>query len=149
MPKPVAAGLVMVSEGKVLLVHPGGPYFKRRDAGIWSIPKGLVDPGEDYLVAARREFEEETGFRPPPGGYVSLGVGTQSKKIVHAWAFEGTWDPSELRSNTFELEWPPKSGSTATFPEVDRAAFFELSVAREKAIKGQIPLLERALAMYG
>ncbi|HJK92666.1 MAG TPA: NUDIX domain-containing protein [Polyangiaceae bacterium LLY-WYZ-15_(1-7)] len=149
MPRQVAAGLVMVRGDEVLLAHPGGPYFRRRDAGVWSIPKGLAEPGEELLAAARRELEEETGYAPPTDerAYVDLGVAKQSKKDVHAWAFRlrGGWDPAELVSNEFELEWPPKSGTMQRFPEVDRAAFFPLEVAREKAVKAQVVLLERAL----
>ena len=129
-----------------MLVHPGGPFFANKDAGVWSIPKGLVDPGEDLLATARREFEEETGFRPPDEGYVALGFGKQSRKIVHAWAFVGEWDPSDLQSNHFEMEWPRGSGRMRSFPEADAADFFTLDQARSKAVKGQIGLLERALA---
>jgi predicted NUDIX family NTP pyrophosphohydrolase len=147
--KKVSAGLVMVRGDEVLLVHPGGPFFKNKDAGAWSIPKGLVDPGEDLLATARREFEEETGFRPPEGGYVSLGFGKQSRKIVHAWAFRGDWDPSKLASNEFEMEWPRGSGKMRRFPEADAAAFYSLDQARIKAVKGQVGLLERAIAKLG
>lgn len=145
MPRATAAGLVMVSGDKVLLVHPGGPYHRRRDEGVWSIPKGLAEPGEDLLVAARREFEEETGHRPPEDGLVPLGSIKQARKTVYAWGFAGQWDPRELSSNEFELEWPPGSGRRARFPEVDRAAFFTLEEARRKAVPAQLPLLERAL----
>jgi predicted NUDIX family NTP pyrophosphohydrolase len=150
----ISVGLVMVQAGHVLLVHPGGPFFAKKDAGAWSIPKGLPDPGEDLFAAACREFQEETGFHPPsePTAYHPLGSAKQTKKIVHAWAFElpedAEWSPDDLVSNTFELEWPPKSGKRTSFPEVDRGAFFELETARVRAVQGQIPLLERALAAF-
>lgn len=145
----VSAGLVMVRHSEVLLVHPGGPFFKNKDTGVWSIPKGLVEAGEDLLATARREFEEETGYRPPDTGYVSLGFGKQSRKIVHAWAFRGEWDPATLQSNEFEMEWPRGSGKMRMFPEADAAEFFSLDRARTKAIKGQVGLLERAIKQLG
>lgn len=145
-----AAGLVLVRHQpaglRYLLVHPGGPYFARRDAGVWSIPKGLVEDGEDRLAAARREFGEETGWATPDGGYIELGAARQSKKLVHAWAFVGDAELTTLRSNAFELEWPPKSGQLQAFPEVDRADFFDLPTAREKIVAAQFVLLERAAA---
>jgi predicted NUDIX family NTP pyrophosphohydrolase len=132
---------------RVLLVHPGGPFFKRRDAGVWSIPKGMCEPGEAPAAAALREFREELGFDPAPRELFDLGQIKQSGgKIVMAWAFSGEWDPSLARSITFELEWPPGSGTLQVFPEVDRAEFFEGPVALEKAIVAQRPLIERALA---
>jgi predicted NUDIX family NTP pyrophosphohydrolase len=148
MPK-LSAGLVMVdSQERVLLVHPGGPFFKRRDAGVWSIPKGLCEPGEALEAAARREFREELGFEPGPAEYLApLGSVRQSGgKVVHAWAFRGDWDPTALVSIMFELEWPPGSGKLGRFPEVDRAAFLAAPVAEQKIIAAQRPLLERALA---
>lgn len=147
MPK-LSAGLVMVDpRARVLLVHPGGPFFKRRDSGVWSIPKGLVEPGEAPEAAARREFKEELGFDPEPRELFPLGhVKQGGGKVVHAWAFLGEWDPSELQSITFALEWPPKSGALQTFPEVDRAEFFEGAVAEEKIIAAQRPLITRAIA---
>ncbi|HTV23021.1 MAG TPA: NUDIX domain-containing protein [Polyangiaceae bacterium] len=147
MPK-ISCGLVMVdARARVLLVHPGGPFYKRRDAGIWSIPKGLSEPGEALVDAARREFREELGFDPEAKELYPLGDVKQSGgKVVHAWAFQGEWDPSLIQSITFELEWPPNSGKREVFPEVDRAAFFEEAVAREKVIAAQWPLLERAIA---
>jgi len=132
---------------RVLLVHPGGPFFKRRDAGVWSIPKGMCEPGETPTAAARREFREELGFDPAPEQLFDLGQIKQSGgKIVMAWAFSGEWDPTLVRSVTFELEWPPGSGTLQVFPEVDRADFFEGPIALEKAIVAQRPLIERALA---
>jgi len=132
---------------RVLLVHPGGPFFKRRDAGVWSIPKGMNEPGEEPLETARREFREELGFDPGAVELFDLGQVKQSGgKLVRAWAFLGEWDPAAIRSVTFELEWPPGSGKLEAFPEVDRAEFFEGPVAEEKIIAAQRPLVVRALA---
>lgn len=132
---------------RVLLVHPGGPFYKRRDAGVWSIPKGLADPGEAPLAAALREFREELGFVPETQELFDLGEIKQSGgKVVHAWAFQGEWDPALLSSITFELEWPPNSGKLEAFPEVDRAEFFEGPAAEEKIILAQRPLIQRAIA---
>jgi predicted NUDIX family NTP pyrophosphohydrolase len=134
---------------EVLLVHPGGPFFARRDDGVWSIPKGEVEPGESLLDAARREFEEETGVRVQ-GPFVELPPVRQAGgKVVHAWAVEGDCDPAALRSDTFTLEWPPRSGRTATFPEVDRAAFFDLAVARRKIHPAQAVWLDALARRYG
>jgi predicted NUDIX family NTP pyrophosphohydrolase len=131
---------------RVLLVHPGGPFYKRRDAGVWSIPKGLSEAGEAPLDAALREFREELGFDPTPKELFDLGEIKQSGgKWVHAWAFQGEWDPKDLVSITFELEWPPNSGKRELFPEVDRAAFFEGPVAEQKVIVAQRPLIARAI----
>jgi len=141
-----SAGIVMFRRRasiEVLLVHPGGPFFARRDDGVWSIPKGLPNADEDLLSAAKREFCEETGISAPPSGYVELGMVQQTNKRVHAWAFEGDFDPGTLISNTFELEWPPRSGQRHSFPEVDRADFFTLEAARPKIIAAQMELLER------
>lgn len=127
---------------EVLLVHPGGPYFARKDEGAWSIPKGLVDPSEQPLDAARREFEEETALRPS-GPFLELTpVRQKGGKIVQAWAFTGDCDPETLRSNTFTMEWPPGSGRTQAFPEIDRAAFFGLDDARQKINPAQLALLD-------
>jgi predicted NUDIX family NTP pyrophosphohydrolase len=132
---------------RVLLVHPGGPFYKRRDAGVWSIPKGLSEPGEAPIDAARREFREELGFDPQPKELFDLGQVKQSGgKLVQAWAFAGEWDPARIASLTFELEWPPNSGKREAFPEVDRAEFFEGPVAEEKIIVAQRPLIQRAIA---
>jgi predicted NUDIX family NTP pyrophosphohydrolase len=146
MPK-ISCGLVMVdSRSRVLLVHPGGPFYRRRDAGVWSIPKGLSEPGEAPLDAALREFREELGFDPAPRELFELGQIKQSGgKIVQAWAFSGEWDPAGLVSITFELEWPPGSGKRELFPEVDRAEFFEGPVAEQKIIVAQRPLIARAI----
>ena len=144
----VSCGLVMVdARDRVLLVHPGGPFYKRRDEGVWSIPKGLSEPGEAPIDAALREFREELGFDPEPKELFDLGQVKQSGgKLVHAWAFAGEWDPALIASLTFELEWPPNSGKREAFPEVDRAEFFEGPVAEEKIIVAQRPLIQRAIA---
>ena len=136
-------------ELEFLLVHPGGPLWQTMDAGIWSIPKGEIHPGEDGLEAAQREFEEELGLNAQ-GPFVELMPITQkSGKIVHAWAFAGDCDPRQIRSNTFSMEWPPHSGRTGTFPEVDRAAFFNLEQARVQLLPAQVPLLEELLRKLG
>jgi len=128
---------------EILLAHPGGPFWKNKDDGAWTIPKGEVTPGEDLLAAAIREFTEETGLTPTPP-FVSLGeIKHKSGKIVHAWAFQGDCDPAEIRSNTFKLEWPPKSGRTQEFPEIDRAKFYDLAAARQKILVSELPLLDR------
>ena len=132
-----------------LLVHPGGPLWQNQDAGIWSIPKGEIHPGEDGLAAAKREFGEELGL-PAQGAFVELAPITQkSGKIVHAWGFAGDCDPSQIRSNTFSMEWPPHSGRMGTFPEVDRAAFFNLEQAKVRIIPAQVPLLEELVRKVG
>lgn len=126
-------------------MHPGGPFWARKDEGVWSIPKGAYEPGEEPLAAARREFEEETGARPE-GEAVALGAFRQSTaKIVDAWAIEGDFDPATLKSNTFTLEWPPRSGQEREVPEVDRAAWFTPEEAARKLLKGQRPILEALL----
>lgn len=128
---------------EVFLVHPGGPFWAKKDLAAWSIPKGEFDLGEDPLSAAQRELREETGFSVP-GPFAALGTVKQSgSKTIHAFAAPAEVDPEKIVSNTFELEWPPRSGRIAVFPEVDRAAWFTLEVAREKIHRGQIELLER------
>jgi predicted NUDIX family NTP pyrophosphohydrolase len=135
---------------EVLLVHMGGPFWSRRDAGGWSIPKGEHEPGEDSLRAARREFAEELGIKPPVGSALDLGeVKQPSGKLIHAWALEADLDVSEIHSNTFELEWPRGSGKLERFPEVDRAGWFAIDDAREKLVGGQVPFLERLLERAG
>ncbi len=130
---------------EVLLVHPGGPFWQRRDLGAWTIPKGEVQSGEDLLDAARREFHEETGW-PADGEAVSLGqVRQASRKIVHAWAIEGQFDPATLNSNRFEMEWPPRSGRASSFPEADKAAWFGIDEARRRILSAQAPLLDALL----
>lgn len=131
---------------QVFLVHPGGPFWKKKDQGAWSIPKGEYEQGEDPLAAAKREFEEETGIRPE-GKFIALDQLKQpSAKIVAAWAFEGDCSPNAIRSNSFSLEWPPKSGRTQEFPEVDRADWFPLEEARKRLVKGQVGFLDRLIA---
>ena len=152
MPK-LSAGLlvyrVIDGEPEVLLVHPGGPYWAKKDEGAWSIPKGEYEPDEEPLEVALREFEEEIGQTPPePTGAVSLGELRQpSGKIVNAWAVKGDLDVSDVRSNTFEMEWPPRSGRTQEFPEVDRAAWFGLEEARSKLLRGQLGFIDRLVAL--
>ena len=145
MPK-VSAGLLMYRvrerELEFLLAHPGGPLWRKRDAGAWTIPKGEIQDDEDLLAAARREFAEELGFAAH-GDFIPLSPITQkSGKIVHAWAVEGDCDPTAVKSNTFKLEWPPKSGRFQSCPEVDRAEFFRMTQAKQKINPAQIPLLE-------
>ncbi|MCF8571158.1 NUDIX domain-containing protein [Gordonia sp. HY002] len=144
----LSAGILLYRKAsgavEVFLVHPGGPFFARKDDGAWSIPKGLVHPGEDLLDAARREFAEETGHRVPDGDAVDLGeVRLKSGKRVRAFAVEGDVDADATVSNTFEMIWPPKSGRTQSFPEVDRAAWFAVDDARVKLNAAQSEFLER------
>jgi len=135
---------------EVLLVHPGGPAWTKRDVGAWSIPKGECTEGEDPLAAARREFEEELGSAPPDGEPADLGeIRQRSGKRVRAWAIGGDLDASEIVSNTVDFEWPPRSGQTIEIPEVDRAEWFGLDVAREKINIGQVPLLDRLEELLG
>jgi predicted NUDIX family NTP pyrophosphohydrolase len=127
---------------EVLLVHPGGPVWARRDLGAWSIPKGEPAEGEDLLAAARRELLEETGFEVE-GSFLQLApVCQKGGKTVHAWAIEADVDPAQLRSNAFSMEWPPRSGRTQEFPEVDRAEWFPLDEARRRINAGQVPLID-------
>jgi predicted NUDIX family NTP pyrophosphohydrolase len=130
----------------VLLVHPGGPFWRHKDEGAWSIPKGEIDEGEDALAAARREFSEETDYRPKRKAWDLGSIRQPGGKHVQAWAVQDDWDPARLASNTFEMEWPPHSGRIATFPEIDKAAWFGLDEARTKILKGQIPFLDRLAA---
>jgi predicted NUDIX family NTP pyrophosphohydrolase len=128
---------------EVLLVHPGGPFWAKKDLGAWSIPKGEYDDGEDPQAAARREFAEELGS-PADGDLVDLGeVRQRGGKVVTAWALEGDIDAEAIASNTFTMEWPPRSGTMREFPEVDRAGWFGLDEARERILPAQAPLLER------
>ena len=153
MPKR-SAGLLLDRETsagvEALLVHPGGPFWAKKDDGAWSVPKGLIDEGEEPLAAARREFEEETGGRPPDAEPIPLDPLRQpGGKIVLAWAVRGEFDPTTLKSGTFSMEWPVKSGHQREFPEVDRAAWFTLADARVKLLAGQrgfLDQLERLLA---
>jgi predicted NUDIX family NTP pyrophosphohydrolase len=141
-----SAGILLFRRRPVLQVflgHPGGPFWARRDEGAWTIPKGLVDPGESAQDAARREFEEETGVAVE-GELISLGtVRMKSGKIVNAWAVEGDADPETTRSNTVEIEWPPRSGRIRAYPEVDRCAWFDLDTARRSIHPSQVPFLDR------
>ncbi len=145
MPKE-SAGLLLfrrrAGELEVFLVHPGGPFWAKKDQAAWSIPKGEFSSGEEPLAAARREFAEETGFTPA-GPCRALGPHKQpGGKIVHAWAVEADCDPAAIRSNTFTMEWPPRSGRKQEFPEIDRAAWFPLAAARAKIHKGQVAVLD-------
>jgi predicted NUDIX family NTP pyrophosphohydrolase len=134
---------------EVLLVHPGGPFWAKKDAGAWSIPKGLVDEREDLLAAAKREFLEETGMAVE-GAFLDLGAHKQpGGKTIRAFALEGDFDPASLKSNTFSLEWPPRSGKIAEFPEVDRAAWLSIDEALQKATKGQKPIIEALTRKLG
>lgn len=152
MPKP-SAGILMYrfvhGQLQVLLVHPGGPFWRSRDLGSWSIPKGEYEPPEDPLTAAIREFEEETGTAPS-GEFVALTPLRQpSTKTISAWALQGDLDPSSLRSNTFTAEWPPRSGKTQEFPEVDRAEWFDIGDAENRILKGQLPFLHELVRILG
>jgi predicted NUDIX family NTP pyrophosphohydrolase len=148
-----SAGILMfrrrAGDVEMLLVHPGGPYWAKKDLGAWSIPKGEYGEGEDALEAAFREFEEETG-QCPQGDPLALGELRQpSRKVVTAWALEGDFDTARLRSNEFEIEWPPRSGRRIRFPEVDRAAWFAPAEARRKILPGQREFIERLLTTIG
>lgn len=140
-----SAGLLMYRRRdniEILLVHPGGPFWAGKDEGAWSLPKGLVNPGEDELLAAIREFEEETGF-PAEGEFRALSPLRQpSGKVIVAWAFEGDCDAERMKSNLFTMEWPPRSGKMVEFPEADRAGWFDLESAKAKIIKGQRGFIE-------
>jgi len=142
-----SAGLLMYrvrnNQLEVLLVHLGGPFWARKDKGAWFIPKGEIEPGEDEFAAAKREFKEETGIEPS-GEFTALGtIKHKGGKIVHAWAFEGDCDPSSVRSNTFTLEWPPRSGKRQEFPEVDKAQFLSVEQAQAKMSPGEFELVDR------
>ena len=145
-----SAGILLyrrVPSLEVLLGHMGGPFFARKDDGAWSIPKGEYGADEDPFAAALREFAEELGSPPPADGFVPLGSVRQSSgKVVTAWAVEGDLDASAIVSNTFSVEWPPRSGRMQSFPEVDRAAWFSLDEARVKVVRGQAELLDRLVA---
>jgi predicted NUDIX family NTP pyrophosphohydrolase len=148
--KKASAGLLLYRHAagalEVMLVHPGGPYWARKDEGSWSIPKGEIEPGEEALAAARREFQEETGAAVS-GEFLPLHpVRLRSGKVIQAWAVSADFDPSQLRSNLFSMEWPPKSGQQREFPEADRAGWFRIDAARTKIHPGQAPLLDELLA---
>jgi predicted NUDIX family NTP pyrophosphohydrolase len=145
MPR-LSAGLLMYRRRgdrlEVLLVHPGGPFWAKKDLGAWTIPKGELAEGEDELTTARREFQEETGI-PPEGPFHPLGsVKQKAGKVVHAWAFEGDCDPAAIRSNTYRVQWPPGSGQWRTFPEVDRAEWFALEEAKRRINPAQAELID-------
>ncbi len=146
MPK-LSAGLLMFRRAntgiEVLLVHPGGPFWQKKDIGSWSVPKGEYEKGEDPLEAAKREFEEETGVAPR-GDFISLEEVKQSSgKVIAVWALEGNCSAEQVRSNTFQMEWPPRSGKLQEFPEVDRAGWFSLEEARDRISKGQVSFIEK------
>jgi predicted NUDIX family NTP pyrophosphohydrolase len=155
MPKStkISAGLLLYrrknGELEFLLVHLGGPFWAKKDDGSWFLPKGEVNPGEDEKTAAIREFQEETGLDLDPASELTpLGtVKHKSGKLVHAWAFEGDCDPGTLRSNTFEIEWPPRSGRKQTFPEIDRTAFFNQAAAEKKMHPTEFEFLSRLVAL--
>jgi predicted NUDIX family NTP pyrophosphohydrolase len=153
MPKR-SAGILMYrrrpgDDLELLLVHPGGPFWAKKDLGAWSIPKGEYAEGENPLTVARREFEEETGM-PVAGRFLPLGeLVSPGRKIVTAFALEGDFDPATLRSNVFELEWPPRSGQRKSFPEIDRAQWFAPAEARHKILAGQREFISRLLATLG
>jgi predicted NUDIX family NTP pyrophosphohydrolase len=140
----ISAGLLAFrrqNDLEVLLAHPGGPFWAKKDDSVWTIPKGLVEPGADLLSSARREFAEETNLSPA-GEFIALAaVKQKSGKVVHAWAFEADFDVATFASNTFEIEWPPHSGRRASFPEIDRIAYFALPAAVRKILPYQLPLL--------
>ncbi len=152
MPK-TSAGLLMYrnQEGvfEVFLVHPGGPFWAKKDLGSWSIPKGEFDLDDDPLASAKREFEEETGFAAVGEFKLLAPLKQPSGKIVHAWAFEGDCDPKAIKSNTFSIEWPPRSGKMQAFPEVDRAGWFTIDAAKKKILKGQVGFLEELQHLLG
>lgn len=145
MAKQSAGILLYRKQGKepeVLLAHPGGPFWARKDVGSWSIPKGEYLDGEEPLAAAIREFEEETGYRPS-GYFMQLrSIRQKGHKTVHCWAVEGNLDADRIKSNTFEIEWPPRSGKTKAFPEIDRAAWFTIAAAREKINEKQAAFID-------
>ena len=150
MAKSISAGLMLFDdtqqELKVLLAHPGGPYFAKKDEGAWSIPKGLTEEGEELLNAAKREFAEETGYvLDAVQNFRELGsVKLKSGKVVHAWAFAGQWEAGrQPESNSFEIEWLPRSGKKQSFPEIDRAEMFSIPEARKKINERQLPFIDR------
>lgn len=153
MPAKQSAGILMFrTRGgllEVLLVHPGGPFWAKKDEGAWSIPKGELDAGDDPLARARRELTEETGATAE-GEMIPLTPRRQrGGKLVHAWAVRGDFDPEHLTSNTFSMEWPPRSGRQGEFPEVDRAGWFTMDAARRRILAGQSPFLDELEALLG
>lgn len=149
-----SAGLIIYRKNggniEILLAHMGGPFHAKKDNGHWSIPKGLVEEDEEPFLAAKREFCEELGLPAPEGDYISVGEAHQhNNKTVTAWAIEANIDASNIKSNFFEMEWPPKSGKTQEFPEIDRAAWFNMAEAAKKVIKGQAELFEQLAGKLG
>lgn len=148
-----SAGLIMYRirdrQLEILLVHPGGPFWARKDLGSWSIPKGEYSGDEDPLEVAKREFFEETGFEAQGDFRELASIRQPGGKVVRAWAFQGDCDASALRSNLFSMEWPPGSGKQAEFPEVDRAEWFGIDLCRQKILKGQIGLIDQLCALLG
>jgi len=155
VPSTTSAGVLLhrIGDGgavEVLIGHMGGPFWARKDAGGWSIPKGEAGPGEELLDVARREFAEELGSPVPAAEFVDLGqLRVSSSKLLSVWAAAGDLDADACVSNTFPLEWPPRSGRIQQFPEIDRAAWVEVDLAREKLVKGQVPFLDRLLERLG
>jgi predicted NUDIX family NTP pyrophosphohydrolase len=149
---PVAAGILLYRQTagypEVLLVHLGGPFFAKKDEGAWTIPKGLINPGENLLDAAHREFTEETGFTASGPTRQLTRVKLKGGKEINTWAVEGNVDLADFKSNEFELEWPPKSGQMAMFPEADRAAWFTIDEAKNKIINGQLPILDEFESLF-
>jgi predicted NUDIX family NTP pyrophosphohydrolase len=144
----ISAGIVLwrrrEGELEVLLAHMGGPFWAKKDLGHWTVPKGEIEPGEEHEAVARREFKEETGHDVPDGPLVPLGdIRQKSGKVVHAWGIEGDLDPAAAHSNTYELEWPPRSGQMRSFPEIDRVEWFGMTEARRRLKAAQVPFLDR------
>jgi predicted NUDIX family NTP pyrophosphohydrolase len=150
----VSAGILLHRQRagrlEVLLAHPGGPFHARRDLGAWTIPKGEVEPAEELVDVARREFAEETGHPAPADAPIPLGtIRQRGGKLVHAWALRGDLDPAAAHSNTFSMEWPPGSGRMEAFPEIDRVAWFDLAEARLRLKDAQVPFLDRLVESMG
>ena len=146
--KKQSAGVVLYrtknGQLEVLIAHPGGPFFAKKDNGIWSIPKGLYEDDEDLLKAAKREFEEEIGTKPPSGDYIDLGeIKRKDGKTIRAWAVEGDIEENQVKSNLFEMEWPPRSGQKQQFPEIDKALWFDINSASLKLQPAQVEFLKR------
>lgn len=151
MPKNISAGLLIWRKNndqiEVLLVHPGGPFWAKKDEGAWSIPKGLIEEGEDMLNAAKRETKEETGFEADEN-FLDLGeIKLKSSKIVRSWAVEGNFDVTKIKSNSFEIDWPPRSGQKQKFPEVDRGEYFDIETAKIKINPAQAEFIYRLLKL--
>jgi predicted NUDIX family NTP pyrophosphohydrolase len=140
---------IVGGEPQVLLAHPGGPFFQNKDEGAWSIPKGEIEPDEDHLEAAQREFEEETGVTPTGPFVVLKPVKQKGGKTIHAWAFMGDCDPTAIVSNTFTMERPPKSGRQTEYPEIDRAEFFDVAAAKRKINPAQVGLVDELEQLLG